>query len=60
MNRDEEIVEYCAACGSLHLLEDDGHVVCGSCGAMDFYSISPSIDNYLKKVKRLKDDEIPS
>lgn len=60
MSKDEEIVEYCAACGSLHLLEDDGHVICGNCGAVDFYSISPNIEDYLKKIKKDDGEGIPS
>lgn len=60
MNKDEEIVEYCASCNSLHLLEEDGHVVCGNCGAVDFYSISPNIKDYLSKVKGDEEKGIPS
>ncbi|MCT4631287.1 MAG: hypothetical protein N4A76_00955 [Firmicutes bacterium] len=43
----DEPVEYCLACNSLHILEDaSGNTICGSCGVTNF-TATTSIDAYL-------------
>lgn len=44
----DELVEYCGVCKSLHLVEEDNHVICMNCGSVD-YSFKAHIEFWLKK-----------
>lgn len=44
----EEPVEYCISCGSLHIKDNDGHSVCMNCGSVDFTE-QTNIYKYLLK-----------
>ena len=37
----KEPTYYCKACLSLHIVEDDGQDICGSCGAVNFVAVVP-------------------
>lgn len=51
MNSNDEIVEYCLFCGSLHLIENEEgtNIYCANCGSENFVGICKDINEYLEK-----------
>lgn len=58
---DDEPVEYCLACNSLHLVHEESRnvTICMNCGAEDFTAMSKTIDEYLKYVKGEDTENVP-
>tara|TARA_R110000796_G_scaffold236214_1_gene355436 strand:+ start:8385 stop:8564 length:180 start_codon:yes stop_codon:yes gene_type:complete len=49
---DDEEVEFCNACKSLFIKEDDeGNIWCGSCDSLNHTSVLPNIWEYFDKYK---------
>ena len=48
-NYNDDPVEYCAYCKSLHILETKNGVICGSCGAENYTNTHKNIEEYLER-----------